>query len=48
MPRAVPVRQKSQSKNGEAICFEPNSSGYFTISEGNNQPLARFLLPSNE
>ena len=48
MPRAVPVRQKSQSKNGEGISFEPNSSGYFTISEGNNQPLARFSLPDRE
>ena len=48
MPRAVPVRQKSQSKNGEGICFEPNSSGYFTISEGNHQPLVRFSLPDRE
>jgi hypothetical protein len=44
LPRKVPVRAKSQSKNGEGICFSPDSTAYFTVSEGANEPLVRFPL----
>jgi hypothetical protein len=48
LPRKVPVRAKSQSKNGEGICFSPDSTGYFTVSEGANEPLVRFPLSPDE
>jgi hypothetical protein len=45
-PRAVqvPVRHKSQAKNGEGISFTPTGTGYFTISEGVKPPLTLFPL----
>jgi hypothetical protein len=48
LPRKVPVRAKSQSKNGEGISFSPDSRSYFTVSEGANEPLVRFPLPPAE
>jgi hypothetical protein len=48
LPRKVPVLAKSQSKNGEGICFSPESTAYFTVSEGANEPLVRFPLSSAE
>ncbi len=45
LPSKVPVRHKSQAKNGEGISFHPADTGYFTISEGVNQPLVLFSLP---
>jgi hypothetical protein len=47
-PREISVRDKSQAKNGEAITFDPAGNSYFTISEGVNQPLARFPLKASE
>lgn len=46
LPRKLPVRAKSQSKNGEGICFSRDSTGYFTVSEGAHEPLVEFSLPS--
>jgi hypothetical protein len=43
-PREIPVRLKSQRPNGEAIAFHPEGVGYYTISEGNRQPIALFPL----
>lgn len=39
---AVAVRHKAQAKNGEAVSFDPAGTGYFTVSEGRNPPLAQF------
>jgi hypothetical protein len=47
-PEKVPVLGKRQGPNGEAICFAPDGEGYFTVSEGKNQTLYRFDLPSPE
>ena len=43
-PKKVPVRGDGQKKNGEAIAFHPDSSGYFTISEGKRQPIVFFPM----
>jgi hypothetical protein len=45
LPQAVPVRAKPQAKNGEAIAIDASSTGYYTISEGEYQPLKLFPLP---
>jgi len=45
-PREVPVRTKRQSDNGEAIGFTPDGRGYWTISEGKREIIARFRLPN--
>jgi hypothetical protein len=47
-PKKVPVLGKRQGKNGEAICFAPDGNSYFTVSEGKNQTLYQFDLPSPE
>jgi hypothetical protein len=44
-PKKVPVRGGGQKKNGEAVAFHPDGSGYFTISEGKRQPICFFELP---
>jgi hypothetical protein len=46
-PRAtnVAVRHKKQAKNGEGVSFRATGTGYFSISEGANPPLALFSLP---
>jgi hypothetical protein len=48
VPKKLTVRAKSQSKNGEGICFSPDSTGYFTVSEGAHEPVVLFPLPSVE
>ncbi len=45
LPQAIPVRGKDQAKNGEAISIDASSTGYYTISEGEYQPLKLFPLP---
>jgi hypothetical protein len=47
-PKKVPVLGKRQAKNGEAVSFAPDGESYFTVSEGKNQTLYRFDLPSAE
>jgi hypothetical protein len=44
-PKTVPVRGGTQKKNGEAVAFHPDGSGYYTISEGKRQPVCFFELP---
>jgi hypothetical protein len=39
---ALPLIGKPNEPNGEAIAFAPDSSGYYTISEGSDQPLYFF------
>jgi hypothetical protein len=46
-PETIPVLGKRQGPNGEAICFGPDSNSYFTVSEGDKQPLYEFALPSS-
>jgi hypothetical protein len=48
LPRKVTVRAKSQAKNGEGICFSPNGSGYFTVSEGAHEPVVLFPIAPSE
>lgn len=38
-PVEIPHHWEQQ---GESVCFEPNGSGYYTLSEGHNQPLYYF------
>jgi hypothetical protein len=44
IPKKLPVRAKSQSPNGEGICFSPEVTGYFTMSEGAHEPVVLFPL----
>jgi hypothetical protein len=46
-PREIPVRGKRQAANGEAIGFAPAGESYFTVSEGNRQPIYKFALSSD-
>lgn len=43
-PRQVPVRLEDQSLNGEAIAFEPDGSAYYTVSEGQREPIGQFRI----
>lgn len=38
----VQVRTQSQARNGESVGFSADSEGYFTISEGKQQPVTWF------
>jgi hypothetical protein len=44
VPREVPVRRPVQAANGEAIGFNSEGTGCFTISEGARHPMAFFPL----
>lgn len=44
----IPVRMKSQRLNGEAIAFPPEGHGYYTVSEGNRQPIGFFPLQKSK
>jgi hypothetical protein len=46
-PIAVPVRGENQGPNGEAITFSADGTSYFTVSEGKNQAIYEFPLPSH-
>jgi hypothetical protein len=41
-PRQIPVRMKGQSLNGEAVALQPDGRGYYTVSEGQNEPIGWF------
>jgi hypothetical protein len=45
-PRNIPVLGTKQAKNGESIAFDPDSHGYFTISEGRHGSIYYFALPT--
>jgi hypothetical protein len=42
-PVAVPVVGPPKEPNGESIAFHPNGGGYYTLSEGRNQPI--YFIP---
>lgn len=42
-PSELPYQQEPQ---GEAICFDENANGYFTVSEGKQSPVYYYSLPS--
>lgn len=42
--RPLPVRGPLQGRNGEAIAWSADGQAYYTVSEGENQPLYRFPL----
>ncbi len=44
-PLEVQVRTPSQARNGESVGFSANSEGYYTVSEGKQQPIAWFRAP---
>ncbi|MGA2035754.1 MAG: autotransporter-associated beta strand repeat-containing protein, partial [Thermoguttaceae bacterium] len=46
LPFQVPVVGTPTEPNGEAIGFDPVGSGYYTLSEGKNQPLYYFRRTS--
>ena len=46
-PRKVAVRIEGQSLNGESVAFSPDGSGYYTVSEGRNEPIGWFPLEPN-
>lgn len=41
-PAELPYQQEPQ---GEAICFDKNAQGYFTVSEGKQSPVYYYKLP---
>ena len=43
-PKTIPVRGKKQGENGEAIAFEPENAGYYTVSEGKDERIYLFDL----
>lgn len=44
-PRRVLARASRQSENGESIGFRADGRGYYTVSEGEHEPLVFFPLP---
>jgi hypothetical protein len=45
-PKPLVVLGDGQSPNGESIGFSPDGTSYYTISEGKQQPIAVFPVPS--
>ncbi len=43
-PQEIPVRCRGQALNGEAIALVADGSGYYTISEGEHEPICLFSL----
>jgi hypothetical protein len=43
-PIMIPVRGEGQGSNGEAVGFHPDSRGYYTVSEGENEAISVFPL----
>jgi len=43
----LPVVGLPREPNGEALCFDPSGTGYFTLSEGQNAEIFRFAFENN-
>ena len=46
LPQKIPVRDRRQGANGEAVSFNPDGDSYYTVSEGKDQVICEFQLPA--